>query len=242
MKTVQWLLCIVLCLCMGCQEQTKSTGSKSATTGVDKKTATKAQPYKGTLAEVQKRGVLRVLTPSHMDAAFPRKGNLLSFELHMAEEFARELGVKLEIIPISEYDQFITALTDGRGDISMASLTVTASRKERVDFSTPLDYVHEVLVGGKSSTAKGLQDIGSDTVVVRSSSAYVETLKGYQDSLHTFQIKGVKESLHTYEIVEEVAAGTYAFTLCDSDIADAVLAYEEGLKKICTLGRPRARA
>lgn len=240
MKAVLYLLFSLLCL-WGCREQKKEQRNSVSIQPVsaEKKSM---ERYLGTLAEIQSRGVLRVLTPSNIDAAFPRKGNLLSFELQMAEEFARELGVRLEVIPISEYNQFITALSEGRGDISMASLTVTESRKEKVCFSKPLDYVHEVLVGSVESTAKGLRDLTNDTVSVRKSSAYFETLRGYQDSLHSFHIKGIQESLHTYEIVEKVAAGTYGYTLCDSDIAETVLSYEKGLKKICTLGRPRARA
>lgn len=199
------------------------------------------EKYTGTLQAIKKKKVLRVLVPAAVDAAFPRKGNLLSFEKDMAAELARELGVTLELIPVYSYGDFIIAIREGRGDISMASLTITESRKERVAFSDPLDHVREILVGGTGRTIQSFHDLKGDTIAVRKSSAYYESLLSIRDSIPELVIKELSETIHTYEIVEDIAAGVYSFTLCDEDIVDAVMSYNEGAKKQFALPLVRAR-
>lgn len=178
--------------------------------------------------------------PSQIDAAFPRKGNLLSFEKDMAEALARDLGVTLEIIPIETYAHFITALNEGKGDLSMASLTITSERQKSVRFSTPLDYIHEVFVGKSGDSSKVVTDLVDKKISVRGSSAYVGTLEALKDSVN-ITIEKLHDGLHTYEIVEDITVGTYDYTLCDSDIAEAVASYEDGIQILFPIGKARPR-
>lgn len=233
------LLALFLCRCE--KGGSKATYQESSLSSGTKRKVPKGEIYPGTLKEIKKRKKLRVLMPSQIDAAFPRKGNLLSFERDMAEAFARELGVTLEIIPIENYANFTTALTEGKGDLSMASLTITEERKKSVRFSTPVDYTQEVIVGKKGDRAKGMNDLREKKISVRGSSAYVGTLEALRDSFD-IHIEKLYDGLHTYEIVEDITAGTYDYTLCDNDIAEAVASYEDGVEILFSLGAPRPRA
>lgn len=49
-------------------------------------------------------------------------------------------------------DEIFTALTEGKGDIAAANLTITPERLLTVDFTDPLaDDVHEIVVTGPTS-------------------------------------------------------------------------------------------
>jgi polar amino acid transport system substrate-binding protein len=90
------------------------------------------------LDEVQKRGVLRV--GCMLD--FPplgwrdEKGNPMGFNVRLAEEMAKALGVKLEIIETVSANR-IPALVAKRIDVSSAGLTITTERAKAVDFTIP---------------------------------------------------------------------------------------------------------
>src|SRR3569832_1040443 len=51
----------------------------------------------------------------------------------LANEYAKRLGVKLEIVPVS-HETKVPILATGEADISIAPLSVTPKRKEVVDF------------------------------------------------------------------------------------------------------------
>jgi membrane-bound lytic murein transglycosylase F len=204
------------------------------------------EPYRGTLAAIREKEMLRVLTPEKEWAALPRKGAILAFEVDMARRLASRLGVALAFVYAPRYDSIIPMLAAGRADVAMASLTVTESRKAFVDFSSPLGYVRELLMGSPADTAQihSVADLGGRTVHVRPSSSYYRTLLGLKDSVSALSIQPAPEDLHTHEIVHKVARGTYPLTACDSDIADAVLEYETNVVALLPLTdyRPRAWA
>lgn len=90
------------------------------------------------LDEVQKRGVLRV--GCMLD--FPplgwrdEKGNPKGFNVRLAEEMAKALGVKLKIVETVAATR-IQALVAERIDVSSAGLTITTTRAKAVDFTIP---------------------------------------------------------------------------------------------------------
>ncbi|MBW2057613.1 MAG: transporter substrate-binding domain-containing protein [Deltaproteobacteria bacterium] len=94
--------------------------------------------HQSLLDEVQKRGVLRV--GCMLD--FPplgwrdEKGNPKGFNVRLAEEMAKALGVKLEIIETVSANR-IPALVAKRIDVSSAGLTITTERAKAVDFTIP---------------------------------------------------------------------------------------------------------
>ncbi|MBD3242616.1 MAG: transporter substrate-binding domain-containing protein, partial [Chitinivibrionales bacterium] len=197
----------------------------------------RGKPYHGTLARIREEGILRVITPDKEFAALPREGHVLTFEIDMARRLARRLGVELSLVFVPGYDSIIPWLAGGRGDVAMASLTITRSRHEEVDFSTPLGYVREMLIGRSDDTAAvdDVQDLAGRAVVVRRSSSYYQTLSALQDSVGELTIVAAPEDMHTHEIVHRVARGEFPLTVCDSDIADAVTKYEDAVSVLFPL-------
>ncbi len=70
------------------------------------------------------------------------KGDLVGFDVEMAYELARELGVSVEFAPV-ERDRLEEVLEAGRVDLVMSGVLLTTLRASRVEFSAP--YLDETL-------------------------------------------------------------------------------------------------
>jgi len=67
---------------------------------------------------------------------------------------------------------------------------------------------------------------------VRKSSSYYQTLKRLQVKFPEINIQEAPEKMNTEEIIYHVGKGKYPFTLCDSDIAKAMLRYRDDFKPL----------
>lgn len=230
-RTVALALC-VMCSCVLLQCSGPDTVGEDGAVAVYK-----GKPYLGTLATIREKGFVRIITPGKEFAALPRSGNVLSFEQDVARAHAARLGVKPSYVYVESYDSIIPWLAGGRADVAVASLTATEERRQQVDFSTPLGHVREMLVGKAADTSRyrSISDLDSATIAVRASSSYYQTLLALKDSLPNLTIQTVPENLHTHEILHKVAKGALPLTVCDSDIAEGVLAYEKGLAVLMPL-------
>ncbi|AEJ20611.1 ABC transporter substrate-binding protein [Gracilinema caldarium] len=74
------------------------------------------------------------------------KDLIVGFDIAIAQEIAKDLGVKLEIKDM-QFDGLLAALQAGTIDIVISGMTPTEERKKSVDFSTTYYYaVHGVIV------------------------------------------------------------------------------------------------
>ncbi len=72
-------------------------------------------------------------------------GALVGFDVEIARELARRLGVRAEFVE-SKWDGLIAGLDSGRYDIVVNQVTVTEARKAKYDFSRPYIVSKAVLV------------------------------------------------------------------------------------------------
>jgi membrane-bound lytic murein transglycosylase MltF len=151
------------------------------------------KPWSGDLDGMVQRRMVRVLTTYSrtlyfIDRGIPRgtaydQGKLLEDELN--KKFGTgTLKINVQFVPLSR-NELMPALLDGRGDIIMADLTVTAERATTVDFLEPwIAGVDEVVVtkpGGPNISS--LDDLSGKEVFVRESSSYYESLVKLNDRL-----------------------------------------------------------
>ena len=98
-------------------------------------TERKAQP--GTLKSVLKTGTLRVgvslFTPWTLKT---KKGELVGFEIDVAQQLAKDLGVKPEF-HVFEWEHIVPALLKREVDIIVAGMVITPQRALKVNFSQP---------------------------------------------------------------------------------------------------------
>ena len=157
---------------------------------------TETKAWKGDFDGMVKRRHIRVLVPYSRTLYFNDKGRergisadlVRDFEQYINKKYAKELGkrpVTIYMIPTTR-DELLTDVAAGLGDIAVGNLTVTAARKEIVDFIAPTDQkpVSEVVVTGpKSPAIATADDLAGQTVHVRKASSYYESLLALNDRM-----------------------------------------------------------
>jgi peptidoglycan lytic transglycosylase F len=196
----------------------------------------KSGAYFADLGKIKQRKVLRVLTRNSSNTFFIYKGEQLGFEYELAQEFAKSLDVRLEIIVPPTREALFQYLEEGKGDLIAAGLTRTPEREQKFVFSTPYQFVNELLiVPAKDTTTKGLSDLKGKKIYVRKSSSYYETLSSLKDVLG-FEIEILPEDLETEDILSQVGAGKITATLADSNIVEMELTYNDNIRSVGPIG------
>jgi ABC-type amino acid transport substrate-binding protein len=67
-------------------------------------------------------------------------------EQALARELAQGLGLLPVFVPVSEQRDLTAELNEGRGDVIVASLTLTPRRGEQIAFTRPIRFVDQVVV------------------------------------------------------------------------------------------------
>ncbi|CAE09431.1 transporter substrate-binding domain-containing protein [Wolinella succinogenes] len=108
---------------------------------------------KSTLNEIIKRGELRVgLEPGYLPFEMKdKKGNVIGFDVDLAREMAKAMGVKLKLVPTS-WDGLIPGLVTEKFDIIISGMTISQERNLRVNFVEPY-----IVVGQSLLVKKGLE-------------------------------------------------------------------------------------
>lgn len=117
---------------------------------------------KSTLNEILDRGELRVgMEPGYMPFEMKdKKGRIIGYDVDMAKKMAKDMGVKLTLVPTS-WDGIIAGLVTSKYDIIMSGMTITQQRNLKVNFANPYIVVGQTIMmnkkhEGKITTAKDL--------------------------------------------------------------------------------------
>ena len=153
---------------------------------------------------------------------------LKAFEQYVNRKFPpKAKGLRFHVIfrPTSRGNLF-PQLVSGGADLAVAGLTVTASRKEVVDFSIPsLRGVNEVVVTGPDGPAlTTMDDLAGREVFLRRSSSYWEHAERLNEQFKNegrpaVQLVALPEDLEDEDILEMVNAGLLSTTIVDAYVA-----------------------
>ncbi|ADD68461.1 extracellular solute-binding protein family 3 [Denitrovibrio acetiphilus DSM 12809] len=107
------------------------------------------------LDSIVKSGVFKVgLDPGYMPFEMrDKKGELIGFDIDLAKDMAKSMGVKLEIVTTA-WDGIIPALLTGKFDLIMGGMTVTQLRNLRVNFADPYIVVGQTIIINKKVADK----------------------------------------------------------------------------------------
>ncbi len=118
---------------------------------------------------VRESGVLRV----GMDASFPpfetiaADGGLVGFDVDLAQELGRRLGVEVQFVANLPYDGLYDALAVDRVDVVISALVVNPTRMADFGYSTPYFDAGQVLVVHEGEPGiGGIPDLGGRTLAV----------------------------------------------------------------------------
>jgi polar amino acid transport system substrate-binding protein len=129
---------------------------------------------------IKARGVMKVSTdPNYKPQSFINETTkeLDGFDIEVAKEVAKRLGVKVEFIT-PDWDIIVAANWGGRWDVSIGSMTITPERKKVLFFSSPYYYTPAQFAVPKNSTLTKIEDLAGKIVCVGSGTTYEEYLGG----------------------------------------------------------------
>ncbi len=186
--------------------------------------------------EMKARGSIRVLTRNNSVSYFLHKGIQQGFDYELMSLFAKEHDLRLEMIVPPTSQDLIPWLLEGRGDVIVASMTVTPERQKKVWFSPPYNVVTEVLVQrSDDAPIQSVEGLVGHSVHVRPSSSYRDTLKGLFSEGGGPTIVDADEGVETETLLGHVADGSIEMTVADSTILAVEQAWRDGLTSHLTL-------
>jgi len=160
----------------------------------------------GTLERVKQAGALRAgirfdFPPvSTIDA----DGNWIGFDVDIAEEIARRLGVKLEKVKVDETTR-ITFLQSGQIDLAVASMNHTRQREDAVDFSQTYFWGNQTFLVQKGKYEQ-LEDLFGKTVAMNKGSSAIDGWKTWAEA-HGGQAGQIVEFGDKQEALQALKSG-----------------------------------
>lgn len=185
------------------------------------------------LNAIKKRGKLVALTGYGPSNYFVYRGTPMGFEHDLLQLFAKELGVKLEIVIVKDMDELLEMLQRGEGDLIADNITVTKDLEEQVAFTVPLLTSRQVLIQRKPSHWRDMThdklekclirsqlDLLGKKVHVRKGSAYCKRLLHLSEEIGG-EINIVEESGEptAEELIAMVSEGRIPYTVADENTA-----------------------
>jgi polar amino acid transport system substrate-binding protein len=120
------------------------------------------------LEKIKKEGVIKI----GLEDSFPpmefrdSKNELKGFDIDLANEIGKKLGVKTEFVP-TDFNGIILALKTGKFDAVISGLSITDERKKEIAFSDPYLMDSQIIIVKNGNTAiKKSEDLKGKTVGV----------------------------------------------------------------------------
>jgi polar amino acid transport system substrate-binding protein len=121
-----------------------------------------------TIEQIMKRGTLRVGMSTFVPWAMKDKtGKLIGFEIDVASQLAKDMGVKVEFVP-TKWAGIIPALLTGKFDVIIGGMSVRPDRNLKVNFTIPYDFAGQSIVANKKIAAdfSSLEDFNRPDVTI----------------------------------------------------------------------------
>ncbi|MBQ3441925.1 MAG: amino acid ABC transporter substrate-binding protein [Selenomonadaceae bacterium] len=143
------------------------------------------------------------------------KGEIIGFDIDLAKEAARRLGVEVEFVPI-DWDKKEEEITSGHVDMIWNGCDVTDERKRYMTFSKPYMGNRQILIVKKGNTQHiySINDLEGKVVGTQAGSNSVDYVEQHEDLKESF------EAFKTYLNYRE------AFGDLDKDLVDVLIADE----------------
>ena len=93
------------------------------------------------------------------------EGNYKGYDVYFAERIAKDLGVKLNLMPVEAASR-VEFLETAKVDIILANFTVTPERAEKVDFAPAYMKVALGVVSPDSAIIKDVSELNGKTLIV----------------------------------------------------------------------------
>jgi membrane-bound lytic murein transglycosylase F len=185
------------------------------------------------LDEIKKRGKLVALTDNSSTSFYIYKGDSMGYEYELLSAFAKDLGVKLEMVVAKDMNQIFHKLNNSEVDIIAANLTVTKERMNLVDFSEPLMLIPQVLIQRKPAgwermtqgelnekLIRSTIDLHEKDIHVAKGSPFHSRLLSLSEEIGgKINVKEVAGELSSEDLISKVASGEIEYTVAAENVA-----------------------
>ncbi|MFO8067387.1 MAG: transporter substrate-binding domain-containing protein [Bacteroidales bacterium] len=190
------------------------------------------------LEKIKERGYLRATTNFNSTNYFIYRGEPMGFHLELLKSFTQHIGVDLEIFVTNDISEnFSCLLAEDECDVIALDLTVTKSRSELIEFTTPHSQTRQVLVQKKPEDWYNMRsseiednlirnhlDLAGKTVYVQSNSAFAPRLKHLMEEIGD-TIYVVEVDMEIEQLIEKVSNGEIDYTVSDEHLANVNMGF-----------------
>lgn len=114
------------------------------------------------------------------------KNTIVGFDVDMAKEAAKRLGMEVEFKPI-DWNSKEAELSSKRIDMLWNGLTITEKRKQNILFSSPYMENRQIIIVAAGSAIKSKADLADKIVGAQDGSSSVEAVEKDADTLKSFK-------------------------------------------------------
>ena len=104
------------------------------------------------------------------------KNELVGFDISMAQEATRRMGIEAEFKPI-DWSAKEAELNGKRVDMLWNGLTITEERKKNIAFTRPYMENHQIIVVPKSSTIKTKAELATRVIGIQDGSSAIDAVQ-----------------------------------------------------------------
>jgi polar amino acid transport system substrate-binding protein len=179
-------------------------------------TSSSSNTTAGGLDRVKKAGTLLVgLDDSYPPMEFrDAKNNLAGFDIDMANEIGKRLGVKTQFVT-TDFNGILLSLISGKFDIIIASLSITDERKKQIDFSKSyLNGGQIIIVKKGNTTVKKASDLTGKTLGVQLGTT------GEQAASKVSGVKEIKKYDKITEALHDLSIGRVDCVIADKQVGE----------------------
>lgn len=198
-------------------------------------------PTVSKLEQIQQLGVLRVATINSPTTYYESGDGETGFEFDLAQRFAEELGVRLEIHLFESGLAALHAVSRQRVHMAAANLTITDNRARNILFSPAVRSVTPTLVyrlgTGKPRDLNQLEE----PIQLPEDSAHVELLQSLKRDNPALSWMTVADK-SAEDLLAEVGEGKLRYSVADSDLIAMTRRYYPKLHPAFALGEPIRKA
>lgn len=147
---------------------------------------------------------------------YQEKGEIVGFDIELAEEIAKDMGKELKISDMS-FDGLLPALESGQVDMVIAGMTTTDERRENVLFSDPYFTASQKIIVKKNSSIRNKFHLENQKIGVQIGTTG-DMLSSKIDGAKKIQFPSVSS------VFQELSIGAIDVAILDNEPAEQYVA------------------
>lgn len=159
------------------------------------------------------------------------KNELVGFDIDMAKEAAKRMGMEVEFKPI-DWNSKEAELNGKRVDMLWNGLTITEKRKENILFTNPYMENRQIIIVNANSAIKSKADLAGKVVGTQDGSSSVEAIEKDAAALNSF--KELKKYGDNIAALMDLKAGRLEAVVVDEVVGRYYIAKKPGEYAVLT--------